>query len=479
MKKTIWQERTLAESIEFFGDSSWLISRALGTTNSIEKLYTRFSFAKNAASSTDISDRISQLSLSSPLLLSNAQQMDEFKSLVAKRDPSFLVVCKAHEFRDGTSGVPSNYNKAAKYYQSAIESHAHNNAEAIYNLALLHQHGKGVKTKHSKAIALLERAASQPPTTSRHGVEMTNVGVSEAMHALGLAYMQGTCVKQDTETAIKWYERAIELHNADSANNLAVVYAEREDPESCDKAERLFLQAHELGNALAADNLFDLYMLTGDPDRAIVWHQRSLANNSMLAIERDAEVQAMSIASTLMLNGTLQSSPRPQFCSLDNLKRVETIVQHREQFRATQEESLLASNNNDDIIRTFNRRNVINLTQILFNDINFDVSHVIENGVLVVKNIDVPIIERYTTSLVVEDATEHVERMKIQIRNTANNRDRLIDKLRVGTMFIVSRPFVCKASDGKAIISVEDPLGSVKARASLRRNKWMAYVAIA
>ena len=61
--------------------------------------------------------------------------------------------------------------------------------------------------------------------------------------------------------------------------------------QNLDTAERLFLLSHKLNNKHCIDNLVSLYLLKNDPDRALVWHERSIQNKSSYAMSRDKHIR--------------------------------------------------------------------------------------------------------------------------------------------------------------------------------------------
>jgi tetratricopeptide (TPR) repeat protein len=179
---------------------------------------------------------------------------------------------------------------AAKYYAKAAQS---KNAEAMYNLALFYQKGLGVKVDYKMSLSLLKQAASQNPMRNINGMEIPNVGVAEAEHALGLAYNEGVYVDKNTCIAAKWYEKAVKHNSSNSANNLGILYMTGDGVEqNLDKAEELFLLSHKLDNIDSIFSLINLYLVKNDPERALMWHERALkSDKSVLALSRDKEIR--------------------------------------------------------------------------------------------------------------------------------------------------------------------------------------------
>ena len=215
------------------------------------------------------------------------KEIDELKKLAEKIDPTKADVFLGHEYRDGSRKIKQSYEMAAKCYGKAANK---NNAEALYNLALLHMRGLGVKMDFQMGISLLKQAAKQPAFVLNK-FKIPNVGVKEAEHSLGLAYHQGTYVDKNIGTAVYWYEKAIIHENNDSANNLGLLYQEGNGVvQSFDKAEELFLLSHKLGNNGSISNLVGLYLCRNEPDQALMWHNRDLENNSIIAKTNHDEI---------------------------------------------------------------------------------------------------------------------------------------------------------------------------------------------
>lgn len=75
------------------------------------------------------------------------------------------------------------------------------------------------------------QAAAQPSFIfdKKQKLKLKNEGVSEAKHALGLAYYEGSGVTKNVKTAFSWWSRAFEEDgNGASANNIGIMYEEGE-----------------------------------------------------------------------------------------------------------------------------------------------------------------------------------------------------------------------------------------------------------
>lgn len=82
-------------------------------------------------------------------------------------------------------------------------------------------------------------------------------GHAGAQFNLGLLYLHGEGVPQNTSTALEWFTRSAEQGNTDAQNNLGVIYLTGEGgvPQNKDLAVEWFRKAAEQGNEEAKQNL--------------------------------------------------------------------------------------------------------------------------------------------------------------------------------------------------------------------------------
>ena len=217
------------------------------------------------------------------------EKINKLKKVMEKIHPIKADVYLGHEYRVGSIKIKQNYEMAAKCYRKAAEK---KDAEALYNLALLHMKGQGVKLDYKVSLDLLKEAATQPDTIKVQNHKIPNDCVSDAEHALGLLYQQGMYVEENITMAVYWYERAVKHNNDSSANNLGLLYQRGIGvKQNFDKAEELFLLSNRLGNDRVINNLVELYLLKNDADQALIWHTRALENkNNTIAMSKNDEI---------------------------------------------------------------------------------------------------------------------------------------------------------------------------------------------
>jgi len=245
----------------------------------------------------------------------------ELKKFVIENEPALADVFKGHEYQ---YGIKQNYELAVQYYQKAADQGC---PEGMYNLAILIEEGKGTKKDFKKAFDLLERAAAQAPI----GIEIPKIGIVEAEHSLGVHYHEGIYVEKDYVMAAYWYERASQHGYELSANSLGLMYVDGLGV-SLEKAEKLFLFAHSKGDSNASGYLVDLYITNQDPERALLWHERSLEKNSILSKLRDKEVR--SVANSLIKEFDKSAIPEWEQehglspINLNQIQRRERYIEH-------------------------------------------------------------------------------------------------------------------------------------------------------
>ena len=84
-------------------------------------------------------------------------------------------------------------------------------AEAQFEMGVLHQYGRGVPQDFDRAVALYRKAAEQ-----RHLGAQSN---------LGILYVSGLGIPRDYGEALKWFTRAAEQGDAFAQNNLCRLYS--------------------------------------------------------------------------------------------------------------------------------------------------------------------------------------------------------------------------------------------------------------
>ncbi|MEQ1696695.1 MAG: hypothetical protein ABL901_12715 [Hyphomicrobiaceae bacterium] len=139
-------------------------------------------------------------------------------------------------------GVVQDYAVARQWYERAA---AAGDAAALTLIGLLHANGRGVPQDYARARVWYEKAVV--------------AGESEAMRLLGVLYKNGSGVVQSYGKARQWFENAAWSGNAHAMGHLSVLYEDGLGvPKDLEKAFRWRLSAAERGDENA------MYMVASD-----------------------------------------------------------------------------------------------------------------------------------------------------------------------------------------------------------------------
>jgi TPR repeat protein/LysM repeat protein len=179
-------------------------------------------------------------------------------------------------------GVPAEAGVAFKYYLRAAEK---GYATAQFNVANMYSTGRGVPQDSFEAVLWYRQAAEQK--------------LAEAQFNLGLAYESGNGVTKDEALAAQWYESAAAQNFPLAQYNLGILL---EDGRGVEKDEiaaaTLYRSAAEHGIAPAQNN-YGLMLFEGrgglppDPVEAFVWLNLAVENGVPPAA-RDAIAKELS-----------------------------------------------------------------------------------------------------------------------------------------------------------------------------------------
>ncbi|KAF9117525.1 Stress-induced-phosphoprotein 1 [Mortierella sp. GBA39] len=235
----------------------------------------------------DNDQSIKDLNLKSSQKFKDMKNRDEIKKLLINYNPALEHVWAGHEYRDD-----QNYEMAAECYKQAADMR---NAEGMYNLALFMIHGHGVSKDYPQALKLLLEI-SKFDAFDKHNAPV--VGVKEAEHSIALGYHEGSIAEKSIDLAVVWYEKAISHQNGMSANNLALMYMNGDGVvKNIKQAEQLFLCALNYGDPNAMDNLVNLYLASGNINKAEKWNEKSKRQGSMPARLKEKAIAQMILKS--------------------------------------------------------------------------------------------------------------------------------------------------------------------------------------
>jgi len=158
-------------------------------------------------------------------------------------------------------GVVQDYAQAMSWYKLAA---AQGHAKAQLNLAFMYAVGQGVVQDYAQAMSWYKAAAAQGHATAQ-------------LH-LGVMYGDGLGVVQDSAESVKWYKLAAEQGHAKAQLNLAFMYDVGQGVvQDYAQAMSWYKLAAEQGDAIAQYNLALMYDngqgVVQDHAEAVKWHK--------------------------------------------------------------------------------------------------------------------------------------------------------------------------------------------------------------
>jgi TPR repeat protein/serine/threonine protein kinase len=170
-------------------------------------------------------------------------------------------------------GLAQSYDKAREWFQKAADA---GDVDAMNSLGELYYYGRGVARDYTQARDWYEKAAAGDN--------------ANAMYSLGWMYEKGSgVIIRDYTQARKWYERAAAAGNTEANYNLGVLYQNGQGvAQDYNKAREWLQKAADAGNADAMNNLGELYSyaqgVARDYTQARNWYQRAAAAGSTEAM---------------------------------------------------------------------------------------------------------------------------------------------------------------------------------------------------
>ncbi|WP_420335177.1 caspase family protein [Roseibium sp.] len=183
-----------------------------------------------------------------------------------------------------------NEPEAARQYRQSAEL---NNTNAMIELAVAYELGKGVEWQPEESLRLLNKSASR--------------GNAEAMNHLAHLYTEGNLVDYDEIKAFQWFQKAAEAGNPEAAFYVAGAYDRGEGVDRNDDKARFWYQRalKSDDSGIAATNLAWMYLegRGGDKDTE---RARQLLEQAAAA----DDVIAMRELARQYLNGTFKSAQK-------------------------------------------------------------------------------------------------------------------------------------------------------------------------
>ncbi|KAK5827638.1 hypothetical protein F5H01DRAFT_375445 [Linnemannia elongata] len=354
------------ESLEKYDKAIKHFDKALGLDMNNDEIRRMRSEARKrkGLQERDNDQSLKDLNLKSRQKFKGMKNMDEIKRLLFDDNPALEHVWAGDEYRDD-----QNYHMAAECYKQAADMR---NPEGMYNLALFMINGQGVSKDYPQALKLLLEI-SKFDAFDKHNNPV--VGVKEAEHCVALGYHEGSIAEKSVGLAVVWYEKAILHQSGMSANNLALMYMNGDGVvKNFKQAEQLFLCALNYGDPNAMDNLVNLYLASGNINKAEKWNEKSKKQGSKLARLKEKGIVQMILESNANISDVI-GWEKERNLPFENMTIRERVFR-KLSYEYPDKSEALATLNVLESIR--NKSDSVSPTKITSNDYKYDLEVLIK-----------------------------------------------------------------------------------------------------
>lgn len=139
----------------------------------------------------------------------------------------FPILASADQYDDAVAAMGNeDFEKACELLRPLAED---NNPAAQTLLGVLYFKGQGVERDVNKGLAMIMKAANQGHEQAKSiaaalNRELAAVGEVKAMYNMGYMCLNGWAGEQDSNSCIKWLEKAAENGHSRSAKVLSMIY---------------------------------------------------------------------------------------------------------------------------------------------------------------------------------------------------------------------------------------------------------------
>lgn len=172
----------------------------------------------------------------------------------------------------GDELIPIDYLSAVIWYSRAVEK---GHAKAMFNLAICHYKGKGVKQNFEEAVKLFFQSIEN--------------GCFDAYYTLGKCFERGNGVSQDVTKAVHYYQLASEQGDTEAKKELGFRYMKGDGvPENYSEALKYFTQIPNKSSIIAFEIGYCFEHLDDDKqniESAMKWYKKSAEMGEDHAIE--------------------------------------------------------------------------------------------------------------------------------------------------------------------------------------------------
>ena len=164
-----------------------------------------------------------------------------------------------------------NIDKAVEFLDKASKQ---NNPDASYQLAFIYSSDKYNLLDEDKANSYYKQAKDGYETAEKENENST------AEYRLGVMYLNGLGTETDVNTAVEWFDKAVQNGNSYAAYQLGrIYYSDNFNLQDLQKAEKYFLIAAENDNPFAFYYLGNIYLTYNELDKSVKYFEKAEGGN--------------------------------------------------------------------------------------------------------------------------------------------------------------------------------------------------------
>ena len=236
---------------------------------------------------------------------------------------------------DGEHGIKQDVEKAVYWFKKAAEF---NNVVAINNLGYIYE----TQNDYAPALDWYKRAAELGDVTAMmnlsgiYKVHYKNrkaakfwvdkaESCTDLKSVLELAnyYVEADAIRNHIQKAIEFFEKAVEMGDTDSLNQLGNLYFFNQNFE---KAEECYFRASKLGYVDAMANLGLMITYSGNFDKAYYWIKKAINGGSTYALQVMGNLYTEHKQYPRALRWYRKAAAAGEFAALQEIRKIKKIL---------------------------------------------------------------------------------------------------------------------------------------------------------
>ncbi len=168
-------------------------------------------------------------------------------------------------------GTKQNIEEAVSWFEKSAQQ---GNSDAFYQLGNIYSSDEYNFKDDEKAFNCYKQAKDGYETAEKENENST------AEYRLGVMYLNGLGTETDVNTAVEWFDKAVQNGNSYAAYQLGrIYYSDNFNLQDLQKAEKYFLIAAENDNPFAFYYLGNIYLTYNELDKSVKYFEKAEGGN--------------------------------------------------------------------------------------------------------------------------------------------------------------------------------------------------------